>query len=740
MDIAALGYDIDSSQARSAASNLLDMNRAAAQAEAGAAKLQTVFRNANGTFKSAASYAKEHEESIRALAAEFNSTLSKQLQFADAQKRLAEAIRLGVVPAENAQVALEHLQRQYSDTAFQAAVSAAKIQRSNNQIGDTSDIENASSGGDDFANSLTNVSFQVQDFAVQVASGQEAIIAFAQQFPQLTSSLGFGGKVGLYGAVIGTAAAIGVSLYQAFSSAGEEAKSLDDTVGDMDESFSNLSTYLKISAEDTAVLSEKFGMFAGQIRGFNEYMAGIAIAESLERSGAVIDSLRVNLDAVATAFANVQSAQAALDSAEGGGIATPNQIELAREALAGYQSDLDDAASSIGLSADEALRLRDALNQVKAGRTMQEQAVAAAEALKYIQSIYPNAQQLPAALRPTYTELSNIASKAAEANENIKDMRNLFTLATSAASSLSGAVAGIAGAAQRAGNSIATMAQRLWDAAQAKATFNGVDAGGLAAQYAMYGQGRVTGERLGRESGALYGGNSVLGGGSGRGGSGGGGGGGGGGTDPYADNLQRLIESLQTEQQTVDEWYQENLTILEDRRASEILGEQAHKDALLALEQEYLERKKGLNEGYNQFSLDSASALFGEMYSLTGSSLSGLLKLQKTFGAASALVNTYTAAAQVLADPSLGFFAKFAAVAKTVAAGIGLVNAINGGGGGGAGRAGGTTSATSATASEPNRVTRVELVGDDWLVKLAESMMTQIYDASRDGRVIVARG
>ena len=63
-----------------------------------------------------------------------------------------------------------------------------------------------------------------------------------------------------------------------------------------------------------------------------------------------------------------------------------------------------------------------------------------------------------------------------------------------------------------------------------------------------------------------------------------------------------------------------------------------------------------------------------------------------------------------------------------------------GGGGGGAGRAGGTTSATSATASEPNRVTRVELVGDDWLVKLAESMMTQIYDASRDGRVIVARG
>lgn len=739
MDIAALGYDIDSSQARSAASNLLDMNRAAAQAEAGAAKLQTVFRNANGTFKSAASYAKEHEESIRALAAEFNSTLSKQLQFADAQKRLAEAIRLGVVPAENAQVALEHLQRQYSDTAFQAAVSAAKIQRSNNQIGDTSDIENASSGGDDFANSLTNVSSQVQDFAVQVASGQEAIIAFAQQFPQLTSSLGFGGKVGLYGAVIGTAAAVGVALYQALWDAEKEAKSLDDIVGDMDDSFSNLSTYLKISAEDTAVLSEKFGMFAGQIRGFNEYMAGIAIAESLERSGAVIDSLRVNLDAVATAFANVQSAQAALASAEGGGIATPNQIELAREALAGYQSDLDDAASSIGLSANEALRLRDALNQVKAGRTMQEQAVAAAEALKYIQSIYPNAQQLPAALRPTYTELSNIASKAAEANENTKDMRNLFTLATSAASSLSGAVAGIAGAAQRAGNSIATMAQRLWEAAQAKATFNGVDAGGLAAQYAMYGQGRVTGERLGRESGALYGGNSVLGGG-GRGGSGGGGGGGGGGgTDPYADNLQRLIESLQTEQQTVDEWYQENLTILEDRRASEILGEQAHKDALLALEQEYQERLASIKAQGNQWSLQSALDGAAEIFGAMGAMNKKFLKAQAVFAAGSALISTYQGAAKELEKGTFGF----ASAAAVIAKGIGFVAAIKSAGSGStsaSGSASATTSATSATASEPNRITRVELVGDDWLVKLAESMMTQIYDASRDGRVIVARG
>ena len=217
-------------------------------------------------------------------------------------------------------------------------------------------------------------------------------------------------------------------------------------------------------------------------------------------------------------------------------------------------------------------------------------------------------------------------------------------------------------------------------------------------------------------------------------------GGGGGGTDPYADNLTRLIESMRTEREVVDAWYNENLTILNDRRALEILGEQAHKDALLDLERQYQEKKAGLSDTYGQFSLASADKLFGELYSLSGSSFDGLLKMQKAFGAASALVNTYTAASQVLADPELPFFAKFAAVAKTVAAGIGLVNAIKGGGtGGGSGSASATTSATTATRSEPDRVTRVELMGEDWLVALAETMMTQIYDASKNGRVIVAR-
>lgn len=88
---------------------------------------------------------------------------------------------------------------------------------------------------------------------------------------------------------------------------------------------------------------------------------------------------------------------------------------------------------------------------------------------------------------------------------------------------------------------------------------------------------------------------------------------------------------------------------------------------------------------------------------------SKVLKTAQVFGAAQALVNTYVAASQTLADPTLGFWAKFAAVAKVIATGLGFVAAIKGGGRGSSGGGGGSSSsrqrvatpAAGATAEKP---------------------------------------
>ena len=119
MDIAALGYEIDSSQARSAAKDLKSMALASIDAERAARDL------------------KSRVDQLGAARFFTGNELSR------------------------------------------ASQGLQNFQRASNSV---------TVGSNNFANSLTNVSFQVQDFAVQVASGQSALLVFAQQFPQLTVS------------------------------------------------------------------------------------------------------------------------------------------------------------------------------------------------------------------------------------------------------------------------------------------------------------------------------------------------------------------------------------------------------------------------------------------------------------------------------------------------------------------------------------------------------------------------
>lgn len=75
-----------------------------------------------------------------------------------------------------------------------------------------------------FAPKIQNAAYQIQDFAVQVASGTSATRAFAQQLPQLL--VGFG----TLGAVIGAAAAVAIPLGGAFLNAAGGAGKLGEAV------------------------------------------------------------------------------------------------------------------------------------------------------------------------------------------------------------------------------------------------------------------------------------------------------------------------------------------------------------------------------------------------------------------------------------------------------------------------------------------------------------------------------
>ena len=121
------------------------------------------------------------------------------------------------------------------------------------------------------------------------------------------------------------------------------------------------------------------------------------------------------------------------------------------------------------------------------------------------------------------------------------------------------------------------------------------------------------------------------------------------------------------------------------------------------------------------------------------------------------MVNAYTAASQALADPSVPFFSKFAAVAQVLATGLGLANSIRNLNSSGPSSAGATSGPSSAGATSGSPDTsgltpatpqprpqvidfRIERRGrrgwdDEDVADLMKAMGDRVADGAKFGRV-----
>ncbi len=781
-DAASMIFEIDSSQAAGAAKALDLLDRAASGVASTVAKLETDFKSASGGVMSMAEAARANEGEIKRLAAAYNPALAASLQFSEAQKELTRAVQLGVISIEQKESILATLNTHYA-SASRASLKFAQ-------------------GTQVATHHVTNLGAQIGDIGMMMALGQNPFMLMMQQGPQVAQIFSTmsaeGRKIGptlasafssvinpmslLTFAVIGGGAALVQWGMDAFG-AKEEALTLDDAVGTLDESFSLMSQYLKVATEDTANLSVKFGEFSGQIKAFNEYAAGIALQESLEASSAVVDTLRVNLDAVQDAYDRLSSAKVYYDNLVAQ--SAPAESLLTQQSEIDYFTDkLYDASEAVGLTADQALRLRDALNQVSAGDDLQMQAQAASEVLKYLEGVYGNARQLPSALRPIYTEMTNIVSKASEADKQFSKFDDTLNYAVVAAKNLAGSVGDIGGAAARSQIAIEAMTAAIRTAA-GEAVFGPSTGPKMPSGLGNFGlnplgQGLAPGSspkpppRPTLKNDPNWGWDS---------GAGGGGGGGGGVEDEMKSRWEALSEgfraetALTMEQYAKDQealkWaldqkkitlaeYNDNLSIMQLnawgvesqqtllKYTMEQEALQAALDHKLMTQEQYYMRSRelqhqyysdaiGIDQNSSAQQLSNMSADFAQMNSLAGGGYNSLLQAQKTFAAGAATINAYLAASQALADPTVSFWGKFAAYAKVLAAGMGLVNGIKGSGGGG-GASAATSAAGGASAnSEPNREVMVKLDGPDWMVDMAEQVLTQVYKQTRDGRVVVSR-
>jgi hypothetical protein len=142
--------------------------------------------------------------------------------------------------------------------------------------------------------------------------------------------------------------------------------------------------------------------------------------------------------------------------------------------------------------------------------------------------------------------------------------------------------------------------------------------------------------------------------------------------------------------------------------------------------QSTIEQAKGMLDEFRDYTrmtlgeqLGAWGSYFGDLANLVGSGNEKILAVSKSFAAAQALINAWEGYAQTLRDPTLPWFAKFAAAGKVLAAGFGAVNAIKGigrggsGGRGGAGAAGAGTGSVGAAEAPAGTFVNVSLVGGD---------------------------
>ena len=185
--------------------------RIRADGSAAQASLRQLRANVN---EASANVIRANNQSAQATARA--SAAAQQLQRAQqaAAQQNTAAARAAVIQAQAENQAAQAAQRD-ARAQLQAAQAKQRSARASQQLAQSLNAQNTAqnrvAGSSRNAGlAVQNTAYQVGDFAVQVASGQNAMVAMAQQLPQLL------GGFGILGAVLGGLVAVGAALSRLF--------------------------------------------------------------------------------------------------------------------------------------------------------------------------------------------------------------------------------------------------------------------------------------------------------------------------------------------------------------------------------------------------------------------------------------------------------------------------------------------------------------------------------------------
>lgn len=599
------------------------------------------------------------------LRASYDPLFAASKRYEAAVEQLEEALRQGVITQQQYASMTAKLGQTMLTADGAAGVMAG-------QIGKVGGVSTRLTG------QIQNASYQIGDFAVQIASGTSATRALAQQLPQLL------GGFGMWGAVAGAAVAIGGALVPMFLGAAEKAKTLEERTNDLSGAVSKFMTSVQASRVTMAELTAQYGRFADEMQ---RILAALANADQR----VALTEVKASIDAIAASLL---------------------QTVTAREALVEGTSTRQ-LVDDFGLLRSEARAIESALNSLETATGLEAQVQAALRLMNALDWARDAAGNLPQPLEEAYAAAVQIAQKAVEINTKISQMEGFLDAAAGAAAGAASAVDGIGTAARGAYGDVAALVGKMWEMGQARIAAND-KLGQMAVEFSPGGQnqlkwggrGAPTSEQQSladkyNPDGSLKDTKK-----------GGGGGGGGGKGEDYAAKLEQFNQSLMTEAELELAQYQTRQEQLQTFLDQKLLTQEEYNAKLEQIQQQHSDRMAAIDVYRYGDGLQKAGAFLGDMASALQGGNEKMQKIAAKFAAVETLINAWRAYSQTLADPTLPFVAKLAAAAKVLAAGFGAVNAIKGASGGSSGAAaGGTSAAAAAPAATPANV-NVTWVGE----------------------------
>ena len=216
VDVSKLVISVDSEGAKVAGLNLDNLSKASTKAQSSTDTLDQAAKKLTKQFELQARNAGKSAGQIKILELEANGATDAQLDSARAALQNAEALKM------------------QADQARFAAKSA----------GATGGAFRAMRG------STQQLSWQLQDVAVQAQMGTSAFTILGQQGPQIASIFGSGGAV--FGALIAFGAILAGAVYNSLSDTGDAMKDLKETNKSLIDSFDDLTEAQKAYARTLA--------------------------------------------------------------------------------------------------------------------------------------------------------------------------------------------------------------------------------------------------------------------------------------------------------------------------------------------------------------------------------------------------------------------------------------------------------------------------------------------------------